>query len=74
MALEGIHPTLRQVPPRVEYFSIMAVLKPSCAQRIADTYPPGPEPIMTTSNEFIVYCFIYYFNKKCYKIKELSFV
>jgi hypothetical protein len=41
---EGIHPTLRQVPPRTGYFSIIAVLKPSCAQRIADTYPPGPEP------------------------------
>ena len=40
----------------MEYFSIMAVLKPSWAQRMADTYPPGPEPIMTTSNELIV-CF-----------------
>jgi hypothetical protein len=48
-------------------------LKPSCAQRIADTYPPGPEPIMTTSNEFIVYCFIYYFYKNTTKLK-LSFV
>jgi hypothetical protein len=34
---------IKQVPPRVEYFSI-AVLRPSCAQRIAATYPPGPEP------------------------------
>ena len=54
-----MQPTLRQVPPKVEYFSIMAVLKPSCAQRIAETYPPGPEPIMTTSNELIVcVCFV----------------
>jgi hypothetical protein len=49
-------------------------LKPSCAQRIADTYPPGPEPIMTTSNEFIVYLFLLYFYIESYKIKELSFV
>jgi hypothetical protein len=32
-------------------------LKPNCAQRIAETYPPGPEPIITTSNELIVMCF-----------------
>jgi hypothetical protein len=41
-----------------------------CAQRIADTYPPGPEPIMTTSNEFIVYLFLLYY-KMFYKINEL---
>ncbi len=52
-ALEGIQPTFRQVPPRVLYFSIIAVLKPSCAQRIAATYPPGPEPITVT-----LYCMI----------------
>ena len=39
-----------EIPPRVEYFSIIAVLKPNWAQRIAETYPPGPEPIMVTSN------------------------
>jgi hypothetical protein len=26
-AFEGIQPTFKQVPPRVEYFSIIAVLK-----------------------------------------------
>ena len=36
-AFEGIHPTLRQVPPKVEYFSIIAVLKPYWAARIAAT-------------------------------------
>jgi uncharacterized protein (DUF1778 family) len=36
-ALEGIQPTLRQVPPKVEYFSIRAVLKPNCAHLIAAT-------------------------------------
>jgi hypothetical protein len=35
---------------------------------IADTYPPGPEPIMTTSNEFIVYLFLLYFYRMFYKI------
>jgi hypothetical protein len=44
-----MHPTLRQVPPKVEYFSTKAVLRPNCAQRMAETYPPGPEPITTTS-------------------------
>ena len=49
-ALDGIQPTFRHVPPSVAYFSIIAVLNPNCAQRIAATYPPGPEPIMVTSN------------------------
>jgi len=29
---------------------MIAVLKPSWANLIAQTYPPGPEPITTTSN------------------------
>ena len=44
-----MHPTFKQVPPSVLYFSMMAVFNPNCAQRIAATYPPGPEPIITTS-------------------------
>jgi hypothetical protein len=48
-------------------------LKKLCTT-IADTYPPGPEPIMTTSNEFIVYLFLLYFYRMFYKINELSFV
>src|SRR5688572_19678216 len=55
-ALDGIHPTLRQVPPRVLYFSTIAVLNPNCAHRIAATYPPGPEPITVT-----LYCMIKFF-------------
>ena len=51
-----MHPTFRQVPPSVAYFSIMAVFIPNWAQRIAATYPPGPEPMMTTSNELIFKC------------------
>ena len=34
---EGMHPTLRQVPPSVFLDSIQAVLKPSCADRMAQT-------------------------------------
>ena len=36
-ALEGMHPTLRQVPPKVARFSTTATLRPSCAARIAQT-------------------------------------
>ena len=63
-----MQPTFRQVPPNVAYFSMMAVLKPSWAQRIADTYPPGPEPIMTTSNELIVMCLLFVFYLLSHKI------
>src|SRR5690554_4190592 len=56
-ALLGIHPTLRQVPPNRSYFSIIAVFKPNCAQRIAATYPPGPEPIMVTSYLLMILIF-----------------
>ena len=48
-AFDGMHPTFKQVPPSVLYFSIIAVLKPSWAHLIAATYPPGPEPITITS-------------------------
>jgi len=34
---EGMHPTFRQVPPSVLRFSTHAVLKPSCAARMAAT-------------------------------------
>jgi hypothetical protein len=44
-----MHPTLRQVPPRVPLFSMQVVLSPSCAALIAATYPPGPPPTTTTS-------------------------
>ncbi|CFS29284.1 Uncharacterised protein [Mycobacterium tuberculosis] len=47
-ALDGIQPTLRHTPP--QYLgSTIAVLRPSCAARIAATYPPGPAPRTTTS-------------------------
>src|SRR5437763_14502343 len=44
------------MPPRYD-FSTIAVLKPSCAARIAVTYPPGPEPIMITSKEVSGMCY-----------------
>src|SRR5262245_42600598 len=46
--LEGIQPTLRHTPP--QYLgSTTAVFRPSWADRIAATYPPGPAPRTTTS-------------------------
>src|SRR5207302_7801710 len=49
-ALLGIQPTFRQVPPSSLSFSMIAVLSPSWPARMAATYPPGPEPMITTSN------------------------
>ena len=37
IALEGMQPTLRHVPPSVSRPSTQAVFRPSCAQRIAQT-------------------------------------
>jgi dihydrolipoamide dehydrogenase len=34
---EGIHPTFKQVPPKVAFFSMHTVFKPSCAALIAPT-------------------------------------
>ena len=42
--LVGMQPTFRQVPPRY-CFSITVTSAPSCAARMAATYPPGPPPI-----------------------------
>src|SRR4051812_7878686 len=47
-ALDGMQPTLRHTPP--QYLdSTTATLLPSCAARMAATYPPGPAPRTTTS-------------------------
>src|SRR6266850_2839967 len=43
-----MQPIFRQVPPRNSR-STHAVLKPSCAARIAAMYPPGPAPITIRS-------------------------
>src|SRR5262245_39224564 len=48
-ALLGMQPMRRQVPPRSCSFSTQASFRPSCAARIAATYPPGPAPMMTRS-------------------------
>src|SRR6187455_1983138 len=44
-----MHPRKRHVPPRRSSFSTMETESPSCAARIAPTYPPGPLPITTRS-------------------------
>src|SRR5512145_339058 len=49
IALEGMHPQLTQTPPGRSR-STTATRIPSCAPRIAATYPPGPAPITTRSN------------------------
>ena len=46
---DGMQPTFKQVPPREPLDSTQAVFKPSCAARIAQTYPPGPPPITIKS-------------------------
>jgi hypothetical protein len=38
-AFDGIHPTLRQVPPSFPLPSMQTVFKPSCPALIAATYP-----------------------------------
>ncbi len=48
-AFDGMQPILRQVPPSVAFFSTTATFMPSCAARIAQTYPPGPVPMTTRS-------------------------
>src|SRR5882672_3300310 len=52
-ALLGMQPILRQVPPSVGIFSTQATRRPSCAARIAPTYPPGPAPITKTSKRCV---------------------
>src|SRR5438445_10984989 len=44
-----MHPMFRHVPPR-NWRSMQATFMPSCAARMAATYPPGPAPITTRSN------------------------
>ena len=44
-----MQPVLRHVPPRAPLDSTHAVLTPSCAHLIAQTYPPGPPPITIAS-------------------------
>ena len=48
--LDGIHPMLRQVPPKDPLDSTHAVFNPNCDNLIAHTYPAGPPPITVTSN------------------------
>src|SRR6476661_1773729 len=50
-----MQPTFRHVPPNSLHFSTRAVFNPSWPERMAATYPPGPEPMITTSNFSMVY-------------------
>src|ERR1700751_429433 len=45
-----MQPQLRQMPPNCSR-STTAVFMPSCAARIAATYPPGPPPSTMVSKE-----------------------
>ena len=47
IALLGIQPLIRQVPPALSP-STTIVSRPSCAERIPATYPPGPAPMTKT--------------------------
>ena len=49
IAFAGMQASFRQRPPSVSSRSTIAVFIPTCAERIAATYPPGPEPITTMS-------------------------
>src|SRR5262245_34051002 len=44
-----MQPQFRQVPPSTGARSTTAVRRPTCAARMAATYPPVPDPITTTS-------------------------
>src|SRR5215471_17319858 len=45
-----MQPLKRQVPPRFLSFSTIAVRRPNWPALMAATYPPGPEPMIVTSN------------------------
>src|SRR5687768_2895005 len=47
-ALVGMQPQFRQTPPG-RSSSTAATERPSCAHRMAATYPPGPVPTTATS-------------------------
>ena len=44
-----MHPTFVHVPPKVEYFSIIATFFPNWEALIPAIYPPGPDPITIIS-------------------------
>src|SRR5216684_948 len=54
-ALVGMHPQSRHVPPSAFCFSTTATLRPSCAARMAATYPPVPAPITMTSYSLVTF-------------------
>ena len=70
---DGIHPTLRQVPPKVLYFSMMATVNPNCAALIAATYPPGPEPIIAKLYCILVFLINIIWKKTNFYLVIISF-
>jgi len=50
---DGIVPVLRQTPPIMSLRSTIAARRPSFAVAIAAFWPPGPEPITSTSKSYI---------------------
>jgi len=51
-AFVGMQPRSRQVPPSRVSFSMIAVLRPSCEQRTAATYPPLPAALASLCERF----------------------
>src|ERR1700730_1744261 len=49
IALVGMQPQRRQVPPNRSFASIRAAFRPYWEARIAQVYPAGPPPSTTTS-------------------------
>src|SRR5206468_2223098 len=58
----------KQVPPRYA-LSTIAVFIPSCAARIAATYPPGPAPI-TIRSKFDSATVIDPFSSRCLRLRN----
>src|SRR6266851_2708051 len=47
-AFDGMHPTLRQMPPGLSRSTPRAVFF-NCPRRMPQTYPPGPAPMTSAS-------------------------
>src|SRR5688500_4095648 len=53
-ALDGMQPDFTHVPAQASRLATQAVVRPSWAQCMAHTYPPGAAPITITSYDFPV--------------------
>ena len=50
--LDGIVPVFRQTPPIMSLRSMIATRRSSFAAAMAAFWPPGPEPITSTSKSY----------------------